>query len=105
MSLVREGSEVCACAIVLAEYYSGIERGMAPSWDQFIDLLPYCDISRGASEQAGSWRREFARRGKALTVADTLIAALALELDAVLLTENLKDFPMDGVRVMSVTGA
>lgn len=37
-------------------------------------------------------------------MADTLIAAVASELDAVLLTENLKDFPMDGVRVMGPAG-
>ncbi len=102
LSLVEAGHEVLTCAIVVAEYYSGVARGMAPQWDRFLDSLPYQGITRRAAEKAGAWRRDFARQGRTLSVADTLVAAVAWDRDAALLTENLKDFPMPGVRVMSL---
>jgi len=43
-------------------------------------------------------KREWAQRGKALTLADTIVAAVALEQECVMLTDNRKDFPMPELR-------
>lgn len=49
--------------------------------------------------QAGTWRREFARRGVTLHQADCLIAAAAVGIGARLATANVSDFPMPEVTV------
>ncbi|MEJ7584613.1 MAG: hypothetical protein WKF43_11130 [Acidimicrobiales bacterium] len=49
-------------------------------------------ISEGV--RAGTWRRDFARRGITLAQADCLIAAAALSIGASLATANVDDFPM-----------
>jgi hypothetical protein len=49
---------------------------------------------------AGQWRYDFARQGVTLHIADALIAAVAMEEEASLITANLKDFPMSGLQVL-----
>jgi hypothetical protein len=39
-------------------------------------------------------KRDYARKGVALTIADTTIAAVALLHELTLMTDNSKDFPM-----------
>ena len=46
--------------------------------------------------------REFRERAVTLSMTDTLAAAVALEQGAVLLTDNMRDFPVDGLPVVSL---
>lgn len=46
-------------------------------------------------------RYDFARQGQPLSVADTLIAAVALENEALLATHNPKDFPLSNLTLVS----
>jgi len=46
-------------------------------------------------------RYRFARRGTAVSTPDALIAATALSIDATLLTEPPKHFPMAELRLLS----
>lgn len=64
-----------------------------------IDEFAYWETSREAAEAAGDLRHDLARRGITLHVPDALIAGLARTLDAVLVTDNVKDFAYTGVRV------
>ncbi len=49
--------------------------------------------------RAGTWRRDFAKRGVTLSQADCLIAAAAVSIGARLATANVKDFPMPEITV------
>jgi predicted nucleic acid-binding protein len=51
-------------------------------------------ITASVAEAAGKLKLEWKQKGCALTLADTLIAAVALEQGCPLLTDNRKDFPM-----------
>ncbi|CCF83058.1 PIN domain protein (fragment) [Nitrolancea hollandica] len=54
--------------------------------------------------RAGQDRYTFARIEKAITVTDALIAAAAWEHHAILVTNNLKDYPMPDVQLLPLDG-
>ena len=55
-----------------------------------------------AAMRAGIYRKTASESGQTLSVSDSLLAALAHENDATLLTNNLKHYPMKDVRVLSL---
>jgi predicted nucleic acid-binding protein len=65
-----------------------------------IDSLDYYQVTRETAKQAGDFRYQFARQGTILTLADTLIAATAVSVGAMLVTANAKDFPMWEVQLL-----
>lgn len=89
--------------VTLSEFYSGIRRGERPDMDQFIDQLRQVPTSRRIALKAAEYRYEFARRGRQLNIADTIIAATAYVINATLVTSNLRDFPMIDIRVTDGT--
>jgi predicted nucleic acid-binding protein len=94
------GDDVGLCAINVAEFFAGLPPPERVLWDQFLGALRFWDITRAAASQAGIWRYDFARQGVTLTTADTLVAAVAREWQAVLVTNYLKDYPMSGLRLL-----
>jgi predicted nucleic acid-binding protein len=46
---------------------------------------------------AGEFKRDYARKGTTLNLGDVIIAAVAIQHQATLLTDNIKDFPMAGL--------
>lgn len=91
-----------SCPITVAELYAGRSRGSDPALDAFLDSLEYWDITYDDAIRAGQYRWQFARQGTQLSTTDTLIAAVAARLGAVILTGNVKDYPMDDVAVQSL---
>lgn len=90
----------CTCDIVIAEVSSGLrpkdrQRGYA-----LLRGMLFLSASPDASGQAGIWRYDFARRGRQLPTTDCLIAAIAHEHGATLLTGNVKDYPMGEVSLL-----
>ena len=92
--LVLQGHRLACCAITLAEVYAGMWPHEAPRTDEFLSALVWYGTSRGIARRAGRLRFEYARQGMALSLADTLIAATALEYGLTLITANRKHFPM-----------
>jgi predicted nucleic acid-binding protein len=70
-------------------------------WREFFAALPYWEISAEASIQAGIWRYEFSRRGIQLSTTGALVAAVAWEHQATLITNNTTHYPMPGLQLMS----
>jgi tRNA(fMet)-specific endonuclease VapC len=102
LAWIRGGEELGVCPVNVAEFYAGLPAPDRPVWAAFLRRLRYWEISWAAAQQAGIWRYDFARRGGALSTADTLVAAAAQDRGAVLVTNNVKDFPMSGVQVLSL---
>lgn len=100
--LLQDGSSLGVCAINVAEFYSGVLPGTNTDWDAFIHALEYWPISRKAAMQAGAWRNAYAREGLVLSTSDTLVAAVAYERRAILLSDNEKHYPMPKITVQSV---
>ena len=103
LQLVEAGDEVGVCPVNLAEFYAGFELSQYPFWDEFFAAMGYWPISPSSARQAGIWRYSYARQGTPLSTADTLIAAVAVEQDAVLITDNVKDYPMPELQLRPLT--
>jgi predicted nucleic acid-binding protein len=100
LEMIDSGDEVGVCAINVAEFYAGLPPETRPIWDAFFTALTYWPISRQAAMRAGQYRHAFARKGRTLTTTDALVAAVAQEYQAVVVTDNLKDYPMAEVRLL-----
>ena len=99
---IQGGDDLAICDVVAAEFYSGVPVTERSRWDAFLGALQYWPITWVAARQAGLWRYDFARRGIALSTADTLVAAIAREQHAVLVTDNPRHYPMPGVQLQSI---
>ena len=92
--LARAGHSLGTSALNLAEVYAGMRPGEEAQTDAFLGLLECYDVSGKTGKLAGMLKSAWARKGRTLTLADTMVAAVALEHDCILMTDNGKDFPM-----------
>jgi predicted nucleic acid-binding protein len=97
--LIDQEEELGVCAVNAGEFFAGVPPDDVAYWRQVFATLTYWHISLAAAEQAGRWRYEFARQGVALTISDALIAAVAQEQTATLITNNARHYPMPGIRL------
>jgi predicted nucleic acid-binding protein len=98
--LAREGHSLGVCCINIAELYSGLKAEKRPQADRLIDSLLYFEVAREISKLAGNYRCAFAQQGITLSTADTIVAGTAVANEAILITANKKDYPMDEIKVL-----
>jgi predicted nucleic acid-binding protein len=98
-ALVVARQEVAICVVQIAEFFAGVPPLERALQGAFLRAFAYWDVSRRAAIQAGAYRYDFARLGIQLKTPDALIAAVAREHSAVIVTRNARDFPMTDVRV------
>lgn len=98
--LAHQGHQLGVCCINVAELYSGLSQSERAKAHRLIDTLEYYEVSRSAAKLAGSYRFDFARQGVTLSTADTIVAATAAEQDATVITANLKDYPMEEIKLL-----
>jgi predicted nucleic acid-binding protein len=96
--LFQEGETLCTCAVVVAEVYAGLNPSERGRGQDLLGSLRFFVTSPGSARQAGSWRYAFARQGVQLATTDCLIAAIAHERRATLVTGNTDDYPMPELR-------
>ncbi|HTA37087.1 MAG TPA: PIN domain-containing protein [Solirubrobacteraceae bacterium] len=82
------------CAVNVDEVLRGTGAEEEALVARFLGGLHLAPLGRTEGERAGRWRRDFARKGVALSQGDCLIAAAAVGVDARLITGNPKHFPM-----------
>jgi predicted nucleic acid-binding protein len=63
----------------------------------FLASLQHVPITPAAARLAGEFKRDYARQGITLNLGDVIIAAVAVNDEITLLTDNIKDFPMAGL--------
>lgn len=97
LELLHEGHELACCPINVTEIYAGLRPKEEAATGEFLASLRYFPITRSAARLAGELKREYGRKGKTLNLADVMIAAVALHNRLMLLTDNVKDFPMEGL--------
>jgi predicted nucleic acid-binding protein len=98
-TLVSRNDELGTCAVPISEYYAGISPGDRPDMDEFVAGLQLWPMDFDTGVVAGRYRLAFRKRGGTLPPMDTLIAAVAFQRDATVLTANVRHFPMDDIRV------
>ena len=95
-SAIKPG-DVFVSAITVAELQYGVAKSQQPvqnadALDQFLLPLIVLEFGRGSAWHYGRLRAELERSGQVIGSLDMLIAAQALWLDTVLVTNNEKEF-------------
>ena len=98
-TLTEDGHQLCICAINVAEIVAGLREEERAATERFLSALSYIDLTFDIAKTSGVYQHAFARRGEAYKITDLLIGAAALAHDAVLLTDNVKDFQIPGLQV------
>ena len=88
-----------ACAVNVEEVVRGLKPRETAAAERLLAGLRIAPLGRVEGEQAGRWRRDYARRGRTLSQADCLIAAAALRIGGRIATGNPRDFPMPELQV------
>lgn len=97
--LVRAGHTLATSALNLAEVYAGMRPAEEARTKAFLLALECHEITASVAEMAGKLKSEWARKGRTLTLADALVAAVALQEGCPLATDNRKDFPMPELKL------
>lgn len=100
--LVRADQMLATTSLNVAELYAGIRPGEEALSEAFLSGLECFDLTGTAARLAGKLKNQWAKRGRTLALADTVIAAISIEQHCALLTDNHKDFPMPEVQLYSL---
>jgi predicted nucleic acid-binding protein len=99
-SMLMGDDDLCVCSVVLAEVFSGLTEGEAVQANDVLSKCLFLPTSERAARRAGEWRFFYRRQGRQLQTTDVLIAATAIQHEATLVTGNIRDYPMDGVKLL-----
>lgn len=83
----------------IAEVERGLRRKERRPAAALLSRLRFLETTREAAVRAGRYQAEYEKRGLTIHTADALIAGTARAHGAILLTDNVSDFPMGDVRV------
>jgi predicted nucleic acid-binding protein len=100
--LLADGNLAVVTPIQVAEFWGGLKVEQHPAFDALFATMVCIPILQRHGREAGRLQFSYARRGIQLQPPDCLIAAVALEYDATLLTENPRHFPALAGRVASL---
>ena len=97
--LTEHGHVLACCSVNITEVYAGMRDSESAVTDKLLVTLECFPVTRDIARQAGLLKREWARKGVTISYTDVTIAAVALANGLSVLTDNVKDFPMPGLRL------
>ena len=97
--LCREGGLLCCSPINIVEVYSGMRDKEKTATDEFLNSLECYEIDREIAKLAGELKRRYLKRGIILSTPDILIAATAIKRNLILVTDNQRHFPTEGIMI------
>ena len=97
--LARSGHRLCTSTLNIAELYAGVRPGESARIEALLSGLEYYELTASIARLAGEMRNAWAQKGRTLSLADTIVAATAIDRKCALLTDNRKDFPMREVHL------
>jgi len=99
--LYEEGAELLTCDVVSCEALSGGTDDHLGAVAQLLEPLEYVATSPTAARWAAASRLARHRSGGKLGLGDALIAGVAAELGATIITRNRPDFERQGIPVLA----
>ncbi len=99
--LYEEGAELYTCDVVTCEALSGGTDDHLAAVAAVLEPLEYVSTSPRAARWAAASRLRRHRAGGKLGLGDALIAAVAADLGATLITRNRPDFERQGIEVLA----
>ena len=99
--LYEEGAELLTCDVVTCEALSGGTDDHLDAVARLLEPLEYVSTSPEAAGWAATSRLSRHRAGGKLGLGDSLIAGVAAELGATVITRNRPDFERQGIEVLT----
>ncbi len=93
-NLYEQGNSLGCCDVVIAEVYAGVKQKDRGNIEDLVEALRFYPADKEIARMAGQYINDFSQQGIRLTVADALIAAVAISYRLVLITKNQKHYPM-----------
>lgn len=103
LNLLKELAQtnVLSCsAITVAEIYAGMKERERQKTELLLNSLSIISVDKKIAEHAGIYRRE--TKSHSLELDDCLIAATCLVKKAVLVTKNIKHYPMNDIKKIAM---
>ncbi|MGP8247842.1 MAG: type II toxin-antitoxin system VapC family toxin [Bryobacteraceae bacterium] len=97
--LIQDGADMACCPINVTEIYAGLRPGEQAKTERLLRSLKFYPVTWETAKRAGELQNVWRQQNRTLSLPDTTIAAVALTNDLVLVTGNLKDFPMPELRL------
>jgi predicted nucleic acid-binding protein len=97
--LLQQGDLLGCCAVNVSEVYAGMRPKEEDKTEQLLQSLEYYEIKWEVARLAGLLKRDYAKKGSTLSLTDTTIAAVALEYNLTLITDNVKHYPMPELKL------
>jgi len=82
------------------EIYQGMKAGEERATNAFLDGLVSVAVDIPIARRAGTMLGNLRATGTTIGIADAIIAATALQLNALLLTNNVEHYPFSGLKVI-----
>ena len=101
--LVRGQHTLVTSALNVAEVYAGMRPSEEAETEAFLSALDCYEITASVARLAGKLKNQWTGKGRTLSLADSIVAAVALENDCAVMTDNGKDFPMPELRRYPLT--
>jgi predicted nucleic acid-binding protein len=97
--LHASGDDPIVSSVTTSEVWSGRRLGSEATIETALRFYEYVHPGPSTARVAGEWRAKAREAGRILDTPDALIAATAFDLDAVVLTRNVRDFELTPVRI------
>lgn len=99
---VKSGDALATSAINIGEVYAGMRSSEQERTEFLLASLDCFPITSAIARRAGNLKREWAAKGRTLSLPDMIVAATAIEHSSALMTDNGKDFRMiRGLEIVS----
>jgi predicted nucleic acid-binding protein len=98
--LLGETGELYVCDAIVAEALSKGSDEEIATIERLIAALEYAQTTPDAARRAGTMNRQSGRQSRR-RLGDALIAGVAWDFDATLVTRNPRDFESQGIRVLA----
>ena len=98
-NVFARGEQPFVTEIIVCEVRAGLRDEDVPNLRAFLGPIEFVQPGPDSAMQAGAWRYDAHRRGRHLSLADSLIASAAESLRAAVLTRNVRDFALTPVRI------
>lgn len=99
--LYDDGADLFTCDVVMCEALSGGTEDHLQAIARLLEPLEYIATSPRAARWAAASRLRRHRAGGKLGLGDSLIAGVAAELGATVVTRNRPDFERQGIEVLT----
>jgi predicted nucleic acid-binding protein len=101
LELLAAGHWLGTSCVNVAEIERGIRPRERKAATALAERLRFLETGREAAVRAGRYQAAFEKRGRTIHTADALVAGTARAHGAILLTDNVRDFPMTDIKVES----